>query len=106
MSDAVTKCPIARLDDLDAGSMRRVEPNGVPICLVRLLNGDVHAISDICSHEDVELSEGELDGTDVECPEHGSRFDVRTGAVGGLPANTDVPVYAVTVEDGQVYVEL
>lgn len=99
-------CAVARLEDLAAGSMRRVEPAGVPVCLVRLLSGDVHAISDICSHEEIELSDGELDGVDVECPAHGSRFDVRTGEVGGLPAEAPVSTYPVTIVDGEVFVEV
>jgi 3-phenylpropionate/trans-cinnamate dioxygenase ferredoxin subunit len=102
----MVKCPVAALDKLAEGSLTRVEPEGVPICLVRLSGDRLFAISDICSHEEVELSDGELDGEDVECPAHGSRFDVRTGEVSGLPAEEPVATYVVTIEDGEVFVEV
>jgi 3-phenylpropionate/trans-cinnamate dioxygenase ferredoxin subunit len=92
--------------DLESTSLKRVEVDGVPICLARLADGEVFAISDVCSHEDVELSEGELDGEDVECPEHGSRFNVRTGEVSGLPAEEPVATYPVSVADGEIFVEV
>ncbi len=97
---------VARLADLEPGSLRRVEPDGVPICLVRLADGDVYAIGDECSHEDIELSDGDLDGCEVECPAHGSCFDVRTGAPDSLPATAPVPTYPVHIDAGEVYVEI
>jgi 3-phenylpropionate/trans-cinnamate dioxygenase ferredoxin subunit len=101
------KCVVLRLTDLDeATPLKRVEANGVPICLARLASGEVFAISDLCSHEEIELSDGDLDGEDVECPAHGSRFNVRTGEVSGLPAEDPVDTYPVTVEDGQIVVEV
>jgi 3-phenylpropionate/trans-cinnamate dioxygenase ferredoxin component len=102
----MARCPVARLADFKEYPLRRVEVDGVPICLARLDSGEVFAISDVCSHEEVELSDGELDGEDVECPAHGSRFNVRTGAVSGLPANAPVATYPVSVEDGEVFVEV
>ncbi|MDT7763563.1 MAG: 3-phenylpropionate/trans-cinnamate dioxygenase ferredoxin component, partial [Mycobacterium sp.] len=62
-------------------------------------------ISDLCSHEEIELSDGELDGEDVECPAHGSRFNVRTGEVSGLPAEDPVATYPVTVEEGKIIID-
>ncbi len=97
---------VAALDEIEPGSLRRVDPNGIPVCLARLPSGEVHAISDICSHEEIELSDGDLDGCDVECPAHGSRFDVRTGDVSGVPARDPVAVYPVRVEGDQVFVSL
>lgn len=102
----MAKCPIARLADLKENSLKRVEVDGVPICLALLGNGEVFAISDVCSHEETELSDGLLDGEEVECPAHGSRFNVRTGAVSGLPAEAPVATYAVSVEDGEILVEV
>src|SRR5258708_34907637 len=98
--------PVARLADLKEYPPRRVEVDGVQIWLARLDCGEVFAISDVCSHEEIELSDGELDGEDVECPAHGSRFNVRTGAVSGLPANAPVATYPVSVEDGEIFVEV
>lgn len=97
---------VASLADLDPGSLRRVEPGGIPVCLVRLADGDVYAIGDECSHEDIELSDGDLDGFDVECPAHGSCFDVRTGEPDSLPATASVPTYPVRVDGDDVYVEI
>ena len=72
--------------------------DAVPVAVVRDGNGDLHAIRDICSHADVALSEGEVDGCTLECWLHGSRFDLRTGQPSGPPAVTAVPVYAVSVD--------
>jgi 3-phenylpropionate/trans-cinnamate dioxygenase ferredoxin subunit len=101
----MAKYPVAMLSDLKESSLRRVEANGIKICLARLADGEVFAISDMCTHEEVELSDGELDEDVVECPLHGSCFNVRTGAVAGLPATEPVATYLVTVEDGEVFVE-
>ena len=95
-------CP---LTDLGEGEATRVELDGVPVCLVRT-EGEVHAISDVCSHADVSLAEGEIDGLTIECWLHGSRFDLVTGHPTGLPATQPVPVYPVKIEDDDVYVSL
>src|ERR1700751_736327 len=100
------KCAVAQLTELDEAALKRGEVNGLPICLARLATGEVFAISDICSHEEIELSDGELDDEDVECPAHGSRFNVRTGEVSGLPAKNPVNTYPVTIEDGEIFIEV
>jgi 3-phenylpropionate/trans-cinnamate dioxygenase ferredoxin subunit len=102
----MAKCLVARLTDLKENPLRRVEAEGVPICLARLDSGEVYAISDTCSHDLVELSDGDLDGDVVECPAHGSCFNVRTGEVSGLPATEPVATYPVSVEDGEIFVEV
>jgi 3-phenylpropionate/trans-cinnamate dioxygenase ferredoxin subunit len=102
----MAKCIVAALTDLDDGRpLIQVEANGVPVCLARLASGEVFAISDLCSHEEIELSDGDLDGEDVECPAHGSRFNVRTGEVSGLPAEDPVATYPVTIEDGKIIID-
>jgi 3-phenylpropionate/trans-cinnamate dioxygenase ferredoxin subunit len=98
------KCAVAQLADMKLASLKRVDVEGIPICLARLASGELFAVNDMCSHEDIELSDGELDGDDVECPAHGSRFNVRTGDVSGLPAEDPVATYPVTVEDGEIFV--
>jgi 3-phenylpropionate/trans-cinnamate dioxygenase ferredoxin subunit len=85
--------------------LKRVEALGLPICLVRLADGEIFALSDTCSHEEIELSDGDLDGEDVECPAHGSRFNARTGEVSGLPAVEPVATYPVSIDDGWIVVE-
>ena len=77
----------------------------VPVCLVRT-EGEIFAINDVCSHGQVSLSEGEVDGCTLECWLHGSRFDLRTGAPVSLPAVDPVPVYAVKIDDGKILVDV
>ena len=97
---------VAAAVDLAAESMKRVEVNGTPVCLARAEDGNFYALNDICTHEEFFLSDGELWGMDVECPQHGSRFNLQTGKVTGLPAVIPATTYPVTVEDGDVYVDV
>ena len=92
---AVQVCKLA--DIPDPGALA-VVVDGIPVAVVKDEEGGVHAIRDVCSHADVALSEGEVDGCTIECWLHGSRFDLRTGEPSGPPAVTPVPVYAVTIE--------
>jgi 3-phenylpropionate/trans-cinnamate dioxygenase ferredoxin subunit len=82
-----------------------VDVAGVPVAVVRA-EGGVFALHDVCSHEEVPLSEGEVYDHTVECWLHGSCFDLRTGDPTGPPATAPVPVYPVKIEDGDVYVAL
>ena len=82
------------------------EDGPVPVAVVRAEDGELYAISDVCSHGSVSLSEGEVEGSTVECWLHGSKFDLRTGAPTGLPATRPVPVYPVTVEGERVLVDI
>ncbi len=67
--------------------------------------GEFLAIEDRCTHADVRLSDGFVDGTCVSCPWHGAQFDLRTGEALSLPAIEPVQVYAVFVEEGKIGVE-
>ena len=96
---------IASLQDLPEEGAIRVDVQGKAICLARS-QGSVYAISDVCSHADVSLSEGDVEDGTVECWLHGSRFDLRTGAPTGLPATKSVPTYPVTVIGDDVFVKL
>jgi 3-phenylpropionate/trans-cinnamate dioxygenase ferredoxin component len=94
-------------DDLASGQARRFDVSGHRIALVRV--GDTfHAIDDECSHEDYSLSEGEVwvAECEIECPRHGSMFDLVTGEPSSLPATRPVKVYEVKVEDDAVAVVL
>jgi 3-phenylpropionate/trans-cinnamate dioxygenase ferredoxin component len=75
-----------------------------PVALFRTEEG-IYALDDICSHEYARLSEGEVWGGEVYCPKHGSRFNLRTGAVAGLPATMPVKSWQVRVENGEIWVE-
>ena len=63
-----------------------------------------YALGDECSHAEASLSEGEVFDMEVECPRHGSAFDLQTGEARSLPATKPVPVYQVQVEDGWVVI--
>jgi 3-phenylpropionate/trans-cinnamate dioxygenase ferredoxin component len=93
------------LDEMEPGTVRRVDVGGVAVAVVRI-DDEVYAIGDVCSHANVSLSEGEVwaDERELECPKHGSTFDLKTGEPVTLPATQPVPVYAVEVTDGKVTV--
>jgi len=94
------------VDDVPPAGAVRVEFGPFAVAVVRTEDEEIFAILDVCSHADVALSEGEVDGTTLECWLHGSRFDLRTGRPTGLPATRPVPVYQTVVDDGDVYVRL
>ena len=102
MTDYHKACAVA--DVPDEGAIR-VVVGGVPIAVVRS-DGEIYAIFDVCSHQDVPLSEGDVEDGGIECWLHGSRFDLRTGAPTGLPATKPVATYPVTVEGSDVFVKL
>ncbi len=97
---------VCRYDDLPAGGAVQADVDGSILAIVRTEAGSVHAIDDECTHGRVSLSEGDVDGCQIECWLHGSRFDLITGEPTCLPATIPVRVYAVRVEDGLVYVDL
>jgi 3-phenylpropionate/trans-cinnamate dioxygenase ferredoxin component len=95
--------PACSTSEVPEGTAHRVVLDGVPIAVVHT-EGEWFAVSDICSHADVSLAEGDVDGCTLECWLHGSRFDLRTGQPSGPPATTPVPVYPVSVEGDTVFV--
>jgi 3-phenylpropionate/trans-cinnamate dioxygenase ferredoxin subunit len=96
---------ICGLDEIEKGTAVHVDIDDEPIAVVHTDNGEVYAIRDVCSHAEVPLSEGEIEGCTLECWLHGSRFDLRTGAPTGLPATEPVPVYPVEIrDDDDIYV--
>ena len=67
------------------------------------LEGNLYAIEDVCTHDGGELAGGEVCGFEVECPRHGAKFDVRTGAATLAPATEPVANFPIRVEDGVIY---
>ena len=98
---------VCRLEDLPPGAMRLVEWEDLEIGVFNC-NGEILAIEDRCSHDNGALVEGELDqaGCTVECPRHGSLFDLRTGRPLNLPAYRPVETFEVTVEDGLIRLDV
>ncbi len=103
MSDAFT--PVAKLADIPDGGMIQVRLDGTPIGLYRV-GERVYAMNDLCTHEEAFLSEGyfDPDELEVECPLHGSCFNVADGSVRILPATKPEITYEVRIEDGEVLV--
>ena len=102
-----TTIPVCALAELPPGSTRLVEHDGLKIGVFNC-DGTLYAIEDRCSHDDGPLAEGEFDPATctVECPRHGSLFDLRSGRPRTLPAYQPVETFAVRVEDDEVKLEV
>ena len=94
---------ICDLTDLEKAAPRRIEIEGKKLSIV-LLNERIYALDDTCSHEDVSLSEGEVDIDEcaLECWKHGSLFSLETGEALSLPATKSVKTYEVRIIDNDV----
>ena len=102
-----TLVEICALEELPPGAKRVVTWEDLEIGVVNC-NGDILAIEDRCSHDDGDLMEGDVDEETctVECPRHGSVFDLRTGKPLNLPAYVPIDTFGVTIEDGVIKVEV
>ncbi len=114
--------PVCKLDDIAPGEARQFKVEGREIALARVAAGECYAIGGRCTHLRAPLGKGELEGTTLTCPWHGSQFDVTSGrlvrwvqepwwmriAAGCIPhfLRSDVPSYEVRMEDGQVLVKV
>jgi 3-phenylpropionate/trans-cinnamate dioxygenase ferredoxin component len=94
--------------DVPEGEARRFVVKRIEIAVANLGGGTFLAVDDICSHAEASLSEGEVDVDDetIECPRHGSVFDLRTGRPRSLPATLPVVTFPVKVEGDTVMIEL
>jgi 3-phenylpropionate/trans-cinnamate dioxygenase ferredoxin subunit len=102
-----TLVDICRVGELPVGARRVVEWEDLEIGVVNC-GGEILAVEDRCSHDDGDLMEGDVDPDTctVECPRHGSVFDLRTGKPLNLPAYVPIDTFPVTVEDGLIKVEV
>lgn len=96
----IPACPLAALP---RGEAYRLDSDP-PVAVFHTEDGEVYAVDDTCTHQDASLSDGWLEGCEIECPLHSSRFDLRTGAVDSPPAKRPVRTHGVVVEDGMIYV--
>ena len=105
MSDAFV--PVAALADLTPGEAIGIVACGIEIALGRDEDGGVHALEDICSHEEIALSDGDVEGCTLECWKHGSQFDLVTGRPLQLPAVLPVRVFPVRIDEssGEILVD-
>ena len=97
---------VASSKDLPEGSLLRVEAGGTAICLVHAEDGKFYAMGDTCTHEEYSLCEGELWEMSVECPRHGSLFDLSTGRPKTLPAFAPVQTFPIAIEDDTITLEV
>ena len=95
---------VADTDEILPSQMKEVEVDGQSI-LIANVNGKYYAIGSICTHEGGPLADGTIHNYEVECPWHGSKFDVRTGEVTNLPATEPEPSYEIKVESNQILVK-
>lgn len=96
---------VCSLGELPSGTARRFVVNGIAVSVVRI-DDDVYAIGDVCTHAEVSLADGEVwcDEKELECPKHGSTFNLVTGEPTTLPATQPAAVYDASVIDGQIVV--
>ena len=96
---------ICALDELNENEALRVEIDGVAIALVKDSAGECYAIGDTCTHGDISLAEGFVEDATLECWAHGSKFSLLTGKPLTLPAYEPVPVYELSIVDGDIYID-
>ena len=101
MSEDFIKVAVTK--DIQPSNMKAVDLASERVCIVNV-EGNYYAIGNVCTHVGGPLNEGTLEGYEVECPWHGSKFDVRTGEPTKPPARQAVPKYEVKVEDNNILV--
>jgi nitrite reductase/ring-hydroxylating ferredoxin subunit len=89
---------VAETKDIQPSQMKAVEVDGEKVCVANV-EGKYYAIGNVCTHVGGPLDEGILEGYEVECPWHGSKFDLRTGKQTRPPAMRPEPTYEVKVDD-------
>ena len=94
---------VTTVEACSPGQMVAGHVDGIDVVVCNV-DGDFYALEDLCSHQDLPLSDGELDGSELICIHHGARFDVCTGRALCLPAIRPVKTFQVEVRDGDVLV--
>ena len=103
MSSTTGFVTVAKVGEIPAGGRKIVRLDDAPVAIFNI-DGRYCAIEDVCTHDGGPVAEGPLEGTTIECPRHGAKFDVRNGAVLAPPAVTAVPTYEVKVEGDEIKV--
>lgn len=101
----ITFYPVAKVGDIGPGELKYVEagPDYEPICLINF-EGEYYALGDCCTHQDASLSDGEIQGDEIECPLHGGAFEIKTGLPANFPVVTPAEMYPVKVEEDQILI--
>jgi nitrite reductase/ring-hydroxylating ferredoxin subunit len=95
---------VADTTDIQPSNMKEVQVDGDSICIANV-DGNYYAIGNICTHEGGPLADGTLEGYEVECPWHASKFDVRTGEVKEPPASEPEPVYQIKIDGNKILIK-
>jgi 3-phenylpropionate/trans-cinnamate dioxygenase ferredoxin subunit len=93
------------VSELEQDTPLRVELDGIAISIVKDSDDQIHAIGDRCTHGDISLSEGFVEGKTLECWAHGSAFSLETGRPLNLPAYEPVPVFVVEIDGDDVLID-
>lgn len=101
----MTATKVCSDSDVSVSDAMRVVVDGIPVAVVRDSEGVLHALGDTCTHGDISLAEGFVEDDTIECWAHGSKFELTSGKPLTLPAYEPVPVFEVTVVDGDIYVD-
>lgn len=94
---------VAKVGDLEPGELMYVEVGDEPVCLINL-DGELFALNDTCTHEEASLSDGTIEGDEIECPLHGGAFAIRTGQPVAFPVVVPVETYGVRIAGDEVQV--
>ncbi len=96
---------VASLAELPPGSSKQIEAEGKEIALFNV-SGTLYALDNLCTHAGGPLAEGTVEGQEVECPWHGARFDLKSGATSTPIAPDGVQAYPVRVSGADIEIEL
>ena len=101
----MTPVRVASTSDVPVNECRVFNANGTSIALANV-NGEFYAVDNLCTHDNGPLGEGRIERNTIECPRHGARFDVKTGAVRAFPAVRPIKTYPVTLKSDEVLVDV
>jgi nitrite reductase/ring-hydroxylating ferredoxin subunit len=100
----MARIALCKTDEVAPGTAKKVETEGLSLAVFNL-GGEFYVMDDLCSHGPGSLSEGYIEGEEIECDFHNGRFSIKTGEVRSPPCMIPQKVYPVTVEDGTVLIE-
>lgn len=96
---------LIKTDEVPEGEAVQVDAEGLPSVAVYNVEGEYYCTANMCTHGMAWLTDGYVEGDEIECPFHGGRFSIKTGEPTAFPCVVPIDVYPVTVEDGYVCVE-
>jgi 3-phenylpropionate/trans-cinnamate dioxygenase ferredoxin subunit len=101
----MTATRVCSIDEIPENRTRVIAIGEKEIQLTRM-NGEVYAFDNVCTHDDAPIGERDISVGEIQCPRHGAKFDVKSGRATGLPAIMPIKTYQVTIEDGDVFIDL